>query len=160
MILIIKKNWRLDWLHSLVELSNPEFQQRYLDRRIGVPAWTFIEYMNSYFDDLRLSDLGYDYYLKKGYIKEEEYNCIKEFHKLLDEYEAPVSDYDPVSIVKDPIWLNIRTLGQQSVENLKLLIDDPEEVKVFSSTLPPVSDGCFTWPNPPTKFRVFVAKHT
>jgi hypothetical protein len=152
-----KKNWRLRWLDSLVELSNAEFQQRWIDRRIGVPSWTYIEFMCRYFDDC-LVDEGYDNSIEEGFLSKEEYECIKDFHKSLEKYQAPISDYDGESILKDPAWLKIRDLGGRSLENLKKIIVDPEEIETFSMQLPPLSDACFTWPKSPTKLRVFFAK--
>lgn len=145
-----RKNWRMSWLYNLVALSDLRFQNRWIDRRITNPAWTYVEFMESYFGDLQLED-GYKEKINEKFLTRNEYNCIKDFHELLQQYRETNID-DPDAILKDSNWLKIVAIGRESVLNLKKIIIDPDEIIAISSKLPRLTAGDFTWPKNPTIF--------
>ncbi len=108
--------------------------------------------MESYFGDLQLKD-GYEKKIQEGFIIQNEYECIKDFHKALQQYQESNGTYDPAAILSDSNWLKIVLLGQESVSNLKKFITKPDEIIVLSGELPALTAGDFTWPKKPTWFR-------
>ncbi|WLS02219.1 hypothetical protein [Shinella oryzae] len=144
--------WRAEWFASLVALSTPEFQQRWLDKRITNPAWTYVEFANCYFDDLQLAD-GYQKKIQGGFITKDEYECVKDFHHALRAYKEPNGVYDPASILEDPKWQKIVAKGQEAISKLKALITNQNDLKALSGELPALTSGDFTWPKKPTWFR-------
>jgi hypothetical protein len=137
-----KKIWRINWLISLADI---ELQQRWLDKRISNPAWTYAEFICNYFDDLGWSADGYEEKIRTGFVTKEEYDCVRDFHHALDSYIAPNGSYDPLAILNDPTWQKIVAIGHQSVTNLEDLITRPDEKSLFLEQ-PALSPGDFTWP--------------
>ena len=141
------KNIRYNWLYSLLSLSDIDFQKkRWLNRDIKNPAYTYVEFFCSYFDDVLHA--GYPEMITQGFFTEEEYQAIKEFHKLLDLYQEPNGDaYDHQSILQDENWVKVTDVGVNAMKNLKQIITDPEELKIFNEKLyaPDLSEGDFTW---------------
>lgn len=147
----IIKGWRFNWLTSLLALADLEFQkERWLDKKITCPAWTYVEFMCCYFDDCNVARSGYEWCIEAGYLSRDEYECIKDFHNALYAYKEPNDDsYDHEAIVNDQKWQDIVSLGKHSVEKLRQLITDPEEEEIFSKKLyaPALTEGDYTWPN-------------
>ena len=143
----LRKNIRLNWLYSLSALADIELQQRWLDKRITNPAWSYVEFRCSYFDDTSLSDGGYEKMIRNGFVTHEEYNCIKNFHDALDKYKEPNGHYDPAAILDDPTWQKIVALGKQSIDKLAIILADPEEKKALLENLPTLTEKDFSWPN-------------
>jgi hypothetical protein len=140
------KIWRLNWLGSLANLADIELQQRWLDQRIANPAWSYVEFMCRYFDDLGLSDNSYEEKIRSGLVTLDEHDCVKDFHRALDDYTAPNGDNDPSAVLGDPVWQRIVALGHQSIVKLERLIADPEEKNALLEK-PVLTSGDFTWPN-------------
>ena len=140
-----RKNWRLNWLGSLANLADIELQQRWLDRRITNPAWSYIEFMCKDFDGLGCSDDGYKEKIRSGFVTQDEHDCIRDFHRALDDYKAPNGDYDALAILDDPVWQKIVTAGHRSIVKLEKLITEPEE-KAALLEKPALTFGDFTWP--------------
>jgi len=136
---------RKNWLHSLLSLSDLQYQQeRWLDPRIRNPHYTFIEFIESY------GDTVYDYKeaIDNGLCTEEEYTVLEEFDRLLSEYDTPHPDfYDHAEILADPKWIHITNIGGEAMKRLRALIVDPEEQKIFDDKLyiKPLREGDFTW---------------
>lgn len=149
-----RKTWRLEWLEALLSLSDLELQTRWINKKIRNPAWTYIEFMNHYFDDLDLVD-GYEKKIQEGYVSHEEYNAIEKFHIALEKYKEPNGIYDPEAILNDPEWIKITEMGQSSLKNLETLVSDAEEKDMFSKTLyaPDLTVGDYIWPKKPTWFQ-------
>jgi hypothetical protein len=139
-----RKIWRLNWLGSLACLANIELQQRWFDHRIKNPAWTYVEFMCKYFDDLAWSDCDYEEKIQSGFVTQDEYHCVKDFHLALDQYAAPNGDYDHLAILGDPAWQKIVALGHQSIVALEKLITDPAE-RISLLRSPALTTGDFTW---------------
>ena len=142
-----KKTYRIMWLDSLDDLANLDLQKlRWLNPNLKNQAWTYVEFMSKYFDDCVLED-GYESKIHDGYITLEEYNCIKNFHEMLDEYTPPKGSYDHESILNDPQWIKIVRLGRKSLVKLLNTLKDPEEKQRLFVSIPPLRVGDFTWPH-------------
>lgn len=119
---------------SLNELTNLGLQQRaWLDMSNTTnPHWSYIEFMNSYFDDLYLDD-DYQYQLSNGYIDHDEYELIKDWHSQLREYKTPNGNvHKHAAILKDDKWLFIVALGKKMVEALGENLCDEEQMTLCS----------------------------
>jgi hypothetical protein len=148
-----RSNWRKSWLQSLLGLADFDLQkERWLHKDITNPAWTYVEFMCGYFDDLQIRDAGQDYeaIIKDGRVSKAEYECIKDFHQALSAYKDPNNDaYNVEAIISDPKWQRVVSIGAAAVKKLEPLITDPQEHEIFSKKLyaPPLKAGDFTWPN-------------
>ena len=123
-----KENWRKRWLDSINELTSLELQRKsWLDFKNTNPHWSYVEFTGCYFDDLALSD-KYKNEINIGYISEEEYELIKDWHKMLNEYEAPnKNSYDNEAILSDENWLKIINLGKKTKESLMFILNASEK---------------------------------
>ncbi len=99
----------------------------WLDPTNNNPHFSFVEYYCSYYDDLNLSDQGYDRALNERLISAAEFAAIADFHRMADTYESPTHDYDHEAILSDPKWAEVVTAAQQAQAALLRLIDDPTE---------------------------------
>src|SRR5690606_4008924 len=95
-----KNAWRENWLSSINELTSIDLQRNsWLDKTHTNTHWSFVEFMCSYFDDLAI-DNSYNYPLKKGWISNQEFEIVREWHELLDKYNSPKNnDYDHEAIL-------------------------------------------------------------
>ena len=143
-----RKSWRRNWLRSLLDLSDLQLQQRWLDRRITNPAWSYVEFICSYFNDCGI-DNGYDSLIRNGFVTQEEYFAIQNFHKALENYAEPNGCYDPQEILNDHKWQALVELGRRSALELQKIIDDPSEQKIFLEEAPQLTEGDFTWGRAP-----------
>lgn len=141
-----RKVWRLNWLGALGSLANIEMQQRWRDQSIRNPAWSYVEFMCKYFDDLGWSEDGYEEKIRSGFVTRDEHDCIRDFHISLDSYKEPNGEHDQSAILSDPAWLKIVELGRHSIIELGKLISDPKE-KIALFEIPPLTRENFTWPN-------------
>lgn len=124
-----KKNIRENWLISILCLADMDLQkERWLDRRITNPAWSFIEFYNSYFDVISSS---YEDLVAAGFFTNDEYMAVKDFHEALAAYQEPEDAVDHDSILADEDWQSVVALGHRSVERLKDIITQPEEQALF-----------------------------
>jgi hypothetical protein len=146
----LKRNWRRNWLVALLSLSDFALQkERWLNKDITNPAWTYIEFMASYFDDLPFGE-SYRFFLENAVISQAEYDCIIDFHGALDQYKEPRGDhYDHESILEDGQWQQVVAKGAVAMKRLEALIVDEQEKEIFSKKLytPPLTAGDFTWPD-------------
>lgn len=140
------KNIREQWLVSLLELSDIDYQRdRWLDKRIRNPHYSYVEFMCGYFDDV-LWDAGYQEMIDCGYFSQEEYRIVKEFHEALDTYQEPNNDhYDHEAILNDPKWQEIVSLGKTTMKKLEEIITDKDELDLFDNYIHPLTEGDFTW---------------
>jgi hypothetical protein len=102
-----RESWRKDWLSSIAELADIDEQRKLwlnLDQRN--PHYSFVEYVNGYFDQFIVDE--YEYFIEKNYVSKQEALCVKKLHSLLKTYEPPNGDnYDHQTILNDPGWLEI-----------------------------------------------------
>lgn len=145
-----RKNWRQTWLTSLLCLSDIILQQRWLDPRIRNPAWTYVEFMCVYFDDLRTGD-GYADLISEGLLSFDEFQVIQNFHEALSAYEPPKGDYDHQAILSDEKWQKIVAQGKTAMTSLREIISDLTEKNLFimENYAPALTDGDYTWPEKP-----------
>ena len=95
----LRRNWRTNWLSSIQEFADDETQRRsWLDTTNTNPHFSFIEYFCCYFDDLGLSDGGYEWAVKEDLLTEEEVAAVAGFHNIADAYDSPTDDYDHQAI--------------------------------------------------------------
>ena len=109
-----KDKWRKKWLGCINELTSLGLQEKsWLDRTNTNPHWSFVEFMCSYFDDLAIDD-NYKDSLKNGWVTEQEFEIIRDWHEALDKYETPKNDdYDNDAVLNDLKWLGILQTGVQ-----------------------------------------------
>ena len=107
-----KTLWREKWLSCINELTSLDLQKKsWLDRTHTNPHWSFVEFMCSYFDDLAIDD-NYKYPLDKGWLTDQEFEIIKDWHEALDKYDSPKNDdYNHEAILNDSKWLDILQCG-------------------------------------------------
>lgn len=125
--ILTKQLWRQRWLKSINELTSLEFQQKtWLDLNNPSLHYSFTEFMNSYFDDL-LSGYEYPFYIIKGWLTQQEYDTISEWHMILDQYESPNRmDNDNLAILNDINWIGITDIGCKAKNNLIKFLDNTE----------------------------------
>ena len=147
----LRRLWRLHWLYCLLSLADFDLQwERWLNKEITNPQWSYVEFMCTYFDDCRTKD--YASLLEEGFVSRAEFDCIKDFHEALDSYKSPTNDYDHQAILDDPRWREIAAKGRNSLQFLRTLIIDPAEQEIFSSKpyARALSAGDFSWPLRPS----------
>lgn len=125
---ISKDTWRAKWLKCISELSAFELQRKKWLKPDGNLHWSFTEFMNSYFDDLPLNnDRNYSDYIELGFVTQEEYNVLKEWHTKLENYQPPNSeDWNNVAVLNDPKWKTIVALGLEVKSELATLVNPQE----------------------------------
>lgn len=124
----LRRNWRTRWLSSIQEFADHETQRRlWLDSKNTNPHFSFIEYFCCYFDDLNLSDGGYDWALSEGMLSADEVTAVAEFHQTADAYDSPTDDYDQQAILADPKWTEVVAAAKRAQDALSQLIDDAHE---------------------------------
>lgn len=107
-----KNLWRERWLGCINELTSLDLQKKsWLDKTHSNPHWSFVEFMCSYFDDLGIED-NYKYPIDNGWLTDQEFEIIKDWHEALDKYNSPKNDdYDHSAILIDSKWLDILQSG-------------------------------------------------
>lgn len=131
----LRQGWRISWLSSIQEFADDEAQRRlWLDRNNTNPHFSFVEYMCSYFDDLDLSDGGYERALSEGLVSKEEAGAVSEFHRLAHVYDSPTDDYDHETILADEKWADLVEAAKRAKASLLCLIHDPQERQVLTES--------------------------
>ena len=126
-----RKNWREQWLSSIQEISDLEFQKiAWLDGSNTNPHFSFVEYFCCYFDDLGLAD-GYGDAIGEGLVSSEEFAAVEEYHLIADKYKSPSNDYDHQAILTDPSWLEVVAAARTAQKRLAELIVDAEERRIL-----------------------------
>jgi len=126
----LRANWRSNWLSSIQELANLEMQRAtWLNPHSGNPHYSFVEFIEVYFDDLALGDAdgGYAARVAEGLLSGDEAAAASRLHTLLDLYESPTDDYDHRVILEDPAWHNVVGAAQEAQASLSAMIIQPEE---------------------------------
>ena len=124
----LRRNWRTRWLSSIQEFADDERQRRlWLDCENTNPHFSFVEYFCCYFDDLGLSDGGYDWALSEGMLSVDEVKAVAEFHRAADAYDSPTDDYDHQAILADPNWTEVVAAAKRTQDALSQMIDDAHE---------------------------------
>ena len=123
-----KNLWREWWLGCINELTSLDLQKKsWLDKTHTNPHWSFVEFMCSYFDDLGIDD-HYEYPIDKGWLTNQEFEIIKDWHEALDKYDSPKNgDYDHSAILNDPKWLDILQIGQTMKNKLVSTLNETEK---------------------------------
>ncbi|WP_226698883.1 hypothetical protein [Qipengyuania gaetbuli] len=128
----LRRIWRTNWLSSIQELADYETQKRlWLDQENTNPHFSFVEYFCSYFNDLGLSERGYDWALNAGLLSSDEVAAIEEFHRIADAYDSPTDAYDHKTILSDPKWFEVVLAAKKAQDALSQLISDPEERRLL-----------------------------
>jgi hypothetical protein len=130
----LRRTWRLNWLGSIHDISSFELQTAtWLDRNLTNPYWSYIEFVESYFDRFG-ETFEYKLALKCGLVTPEEVAIVKDLHGALRAHEAPNGDqYDHVAILADPSWHRVVGLAEQARRALLRVIEDPDERVALSS---------------------------
>lgn len=123
-----KNNWRERWLNSICELTSIELQiNTWLDQTNTNPHWSFVEFIECYFDDLSLNDY-YATALSMKLVTNQEYELIREWHEMLYNYKSPGDDdYNHKAILEDSNWIGIVEIGEKSKNQLAQIIDSEEK---------------------------------
>jgi len=119
--------WRSQWLKAIRELTDIELQRKaWLDPLNQDPHACFDEYMCCYFNDLGLGTV-YEAPLRLGYVLQDEYAVLKNWHQELGQYSAPISTkYHPNQILEDPRWIKLAQKGKESKDQLLNLLKGQE----------------------------------
>lgn len=126
----VRANWRANWLSSIQELADLEMQRAtWLNPHNDNPHYSFVEYVEVYFDDLLFGDAsgGYAAAIAEGLLSEEEAAAASTLHALLDRYKAPTDDYDHRAILEDPAWHRVVGAARETQASLSTIIVQPEE---------------------------------
>jgi hypothetical protein len=143
----LRRLWRRNWLCCLLSLADIDLRrERWLNKEITNPHWSYVEFMCKYFDDCRAKDCAS--LLQDGFISQAEFDCVRDFHEASDRYQPPTSQHDHQAILDDPKWSEITAKGRDSLQFLRTLIIDPTEQEIFSSKTyaRALTAGDFSWP--------------
>jgi hypothetical protein len=122
-----KNEWRKNWLNSIYEITSLELQEKtWLDNENTNPHWSFIEFMCFYFDDLSLSK-NYEEELKSGWVKEDEYLILKDWHDKLNNYNSPKNLDINDQVLSDINWLEIISIGTKAKSELYKIVSQEEK---------------------------------
>ncbi len=128
----LRKNWRTKWLSSIQQFSDEDTQRRlWLDPTNTNPHWSFVEYICCYFDDLGLSDGGYDWAIDEKLLSQEEVAAVAHFHQVADNYKSPTNNYDHAAILADAKWTEVVEAAKRAQSDLLIHIDDPHERRLL-----------------------------
>ena len=131
----LRKAWRKNWWGSLEEMADVDMQRStWLNPDNCNPHYSFVEYVECYFDGLVLNDSegGYSAPIAEGLLTTEEARAVERFHQLLNVYEAPNDDdYDHNAILADERWLEVIAAAQSARLALSEIITDPAELSIL-----------------------------
>jgi hypothetical protein len=121
--------WRLRWLSSIQAFSDAETQQRrWLDPAEANPAYSYVECMCVYFDDVLFGDKDYTTRIEQKSVTEAEVAAVANFHALAAAYENPNGDeWDNSAILADPKWQEVVHAAQHAKQRLLPLLSREEE---------------------------------
>jgi len=127
--------WRKNWLLCLNKLTDIELQkQAWLDKTNTNRHWTFIEFIDSYFNDLSI-EKKYEFPLQKGWLTKQEYETLKKWHDLLDNYQPPGNDdYNHEEILNDKNWHFVVQKGKNAIKTLLKNLNK-DEAKILSDMI-------------------------
>ncbi|MDQ0641308.1 hypothetical protein QF042_004873 [Pedobacter sp. W3I1] len=119
--------WRERWLVCINELTSLNLQKKsWLDMTNANPHWSYVEFMCSYFNDLGIDD-NYKHPLDKGWLTDQEFGIIKEWHEALDKYDSSKNDdYGHIAILNDSNWFDILQIGLTMKEKLVATLSERE----------------------------------
>lgn len=120
--------WREQWLKSINELTSLALQKsKWIDVHDSNPHWSFTEFICCYFDDV-LDGNDYQKFIRFDWISKDEYEIIKDWHEMLDQYYSPSqNDFDSLSILNDLKWIEITKAGNIAKVNLSILLSQDEK---------------------------------
>jgi len=130
----MRDTWRKNWLRSIRELSALDWQSS-LWGESNNPHHSYVEYIESYIDDLALAE-GYASPLSQGFVSNDEVEAVANLHKTVKRYHEPSSPYDHSSILADPLWINLTKIAEATRQSLLSLLIDREEIEILKRTEP------------------------
>jgi len=128
------KNWRLNWLDCLYELSDYSLQLHSWNGKLesNNPHWSFVEFTCGYFDDCSLVN-GYDGAVNNGFLSKEEAAAVAKFHFAADAYKPPKNkEYDHVAILRDAKWQSVVEIAVAACNALSKILVDPTELAILN----------------------------
>lgn len=129
----LRRSWRTKWLSLIQEFADYETQRRlWLDPNNTNPHYAFVEYFCCYFDDLGLSDRGYDRAIKEGLVSRDEVEAVDHFHQIAGTYKSPTDDDDHETILADPNWAALVEAARRAQAALRCLIQNPQERRLLA----------------------------
>lgn len=131
----LRVSWRARWLASIREVADLREQRAtWLNSDSDNPHYSFIECMCCYFDDLVLDDEGgYENRIAEGLVNDAEVAAVAALHVILSAYSSPGgNDYDHAAILSDPAWHVVAEEAQRTIDRLRGLLSEPEELRMLS----------------------------
>ncbi|MFC3068916.1 hypothetical protein [Phenylobacterium soli] len=130
----LRASWRARWLAAIREIADlGEQRGAWLNPDADNSHHSFVECMCCYFDDLSLD--GEDSYrirLEEGLLTINEVAAVSPLHAMLLAYSAPAGDdYDHEAILSDPAWWAVAAEAKRTIERLRDLLREPEEVRTL-----------------------------
>lgn len=122
--------WRGNWLAAIHELADLHMQRAtWLNPANRNPHYSFIEYVEVYFDDLALTEDhgGYAARIAEGLLSADEAAVVRQLHSLFDQYKPPGGDFDHGAILDDPSWHRIVEAAKEAQHRLAGIITEPGE---------------------------------
>ena len=127
-----RRNWRRNWLQSIQEFADEQSQHRLcLDPTNTNPHFSFVECFCGYFDDLGLSEGGYEWAVNENLVTQGEVAAVTQFHQIADSYESPTDDYDHEAILADTKWAEVVKAAKCAQAALFALIENPYERRLL-----------------------------
>jgi hypothetical protein len=123
-----RRFWWANWLGSIQDFADVNTQRRmWLDIPNTNTHFSFVEYICCYFDDLGLSDGGYQAALTENLVSVDEVAAVADFHRIACDYKNPTDDHDHEAILADPNWAEVVAAARRAQSALYGLIDDAHE---------------------------------
>jgi hypothetical protein len=130
----LRRNWRHRWLSSIRELSALDWQKSLWGKSENRHQ-SYVEYVESYSDDLILSD-GYSWAVEKGFLSPDEAKAVAPMHELLNAYKESSSHFDHDAILADPGWIQITKAAEQTRQRLLETLTDANEQQILKRIHP------------------------
>jgi len=127
-------NWRRNWLSSIRELAAIDWQRDLWGKSTN-PHHSFVEYVESYINDLALED-GYSLALEHGLVSESEVEAVCETDRLIRSYNSPSSDFDHAAILSDAAWHRVTQAAEAARNRLLAIITDEDECRILLAMEP------------------------
>ena len=129
----LRKNVRLRWFESLLELSHYEFQKKvWLEAGIENYVSDYTEAVCKYFDDLDLAN-GLLKFSEEGFISETEASIFLKFHNEFQKYVSKTNknNFSDAEILEDMEWINLTFLAKENWNKLKEVLIDRNELNIL-----------------------------